>query len=326
MRFASLHPFGLTLLAASVLLAGAMRLLPGLDRWSEQAPWLLIWGLLAYAASVTALRGSGPPAPGLGTPRTVDELMEAAVGCRADIKRQVRADAIEHPAALVLLTAAAVSAVYLWGLASAGSGAWAAALLVVTGAAGVGTLLWRLVYWTAGDYDKRTQEMLRDLSEKRSDLEQAEVRQTRNTLRRRFERIGSEDGRKALDGLVREYERLRSDLSDRRETDPLTLFPVMALATESYRRGLEVLSSALELMRAADGPGPEDLVEELRLSTDQLLLQASRSETALHRTRIQLAAIRTGTSESSVDSVVGVLQGTIDRAKEVQQELSRLGY
>ena len=326
MRFASLHPFGLTLLAASVLLAGATRLLPGLDRWSAQAPWVLIWGLLAYAAAVTALRGSGPPAPGLGTPRTVAELMEAAAAARAAIRRQVQADAAEHPATLVPLTAAAASAVYLWGLAPAGSEVWAAALLAVTGAAGVGTLLWRSVYWAAAECDERTQEMLRDLSEKRSELEQAEVRQTRNALRRRFERIGSEEGRRALDGLVREYERLRSDLSDRRETDPLAILPVRALATESYRRGLDVLSSALELMRAADGPGPGDLVEELRLSTDQLLFQANRSETALHRTRIQLAAIRTGSSESSVGSVVRVLQETIDRAKEVQQELSGLGY
>ena len=326
MRFATLHPFGLTLLAASVLLAGAMRLLPGLDRWSEQAPWLLIWGLLAYAASVTALRGSGPAAPGLGTPRTVAELMEVAVAAKAAIKRQVRADAVEHPATIVPLTAAAASAVYLWGLAPAGSDAWAAALLAVTGVAGVGSLLWRLAYWTAAEYDKRTQEMLRVLGEKRSELEQAEVRQTRNALRRRFERIGSEEGRRALDGLVREYERLRSDLGDKRETDPMTLVPVRALATESYRRGLDVLSSALELMRAADGPGPEDLVAELRVRVDELLRQARRSETALHRTRIQLAAIRTGSSESSVGSVVRVLQETIDRAKEVQQELNRLGY
>ena len=323
---AVLHPFGLTLLAASVLLAGATQLLPGLDRWSGQAPWILIWGLLAYASSVTALRGSGSAAPGLGTPRTVAELMEAAVAAKAAIKRQVRADAVEHPATIVPLTAAAASAVYLWGLAPPGSDAWAAALLAVTGVAGVGSLLWRVAYWTAAEYDKRTQEMLRVLGEKRSELEQAEVRQTRNALRRRFERIGSEEGRRALEGLVREYERLRSDLSDRRESDPLAIFPVRALATESYRRGMDVLSSAVELMRAADGPGSEDLVADLRLRIGELLGQVGRSASALHRTRIQLAAIRTGSSQNSLDSVVVVLQETIDRAKEVQQELSRLGY
>lgn len=323
---AVLHPFGLTLLAASVLLAGATQLLPGLDRWSGQAPWILIWGLLAYASSVTALRGSGSAAPGLGTPRTVAELMEAAVAAKAAIKRQVRADAVEHPATIVPLTAAAASAVYLWGLAPPGSDAWAAALLAVTGVAGVGSLLWRVAYWTAAEYDKRTQEMLRVLGEKRSELEQAEVRQTRNALRRRFERIGSEEGRRALEGLVREYERLRSDLSDRRESDPLAIFPVRALATESYRRGMDVLSSAVELMRAADGPGSEDLVADLRLRIGELLGQVGRSGSALHRTRIQLAAIRTGSSQNSLDSVVVVLQETIDRAKEVQQELSRLGY
>ena len=363
-----LHPFGLTLFAASVLLAGAMALLPGLDRWAARAPWVLIWGLAAYAASVTVMRGSGPgAAPRLDTPRSVTELMEAAEACRAAIARQLRAEAVEHPATLAPLTVAAVAAVYLWLVAPIPSAAPAAAVLLgVAGVTAAGSLVWRLVRRNPAEYDKRTHAMLLVLDERRRGLEQAEVRQTRNALRRRFERIGSEEGRKALSALTDEYERLRSDLSDRRDTDPLSIFPVPALATESYRRGLDVLSSALELMRAARGTSPgafesdvdelekeiegshhdgseadrlrikqellatarqrQDTAAELRLSIELLLNQAHRSEAALHRTRIQLATIRTGSSASTVDTVVRVLQDTIDRAKEVQQELNGLGY
>jgi hypothetical protein len=69
-----------------------------------------------------------------------------------------------------------------------------------------------------------------------------------------------------------------------------------------------------------------DMLDQLRLGVDQLLYQAGRCEASLHRTRIELAAIRTGSWEISVDSVIEALQGTIHQVKEVQEELSRLGY
>ena len=55
MRRALRHPFGPVLLIISLVLAGLMRFLPGLERWSDQALWVLLLGLLAYAASVIAL-------------------------------------------------------------------------------------------------------------------------------------------------------------------------------------------------------------------------------------------------------------------------------
>ena len=139
-----------------------------------------------------------------------------------------------------------------------------------------------------------------------------------------------------------------------------------ALVEETYRRGLSVLEDALELMRAASTPGGErlegeiaalereiekakadegqaerlkikeatlashrerlDMLDRLQLRVDQLLYQAHRCEASLHHTRVELAAIRTGGSEASVDSVVEALRGTIHQAKEVQEELRRLGY
>ena len=68
------------------------------------------------------------------------------------------------------------------------------------------------------------------------------------------------------------------------------------------------------------------MLEKLQLRVEQLLYQASRCEASLHGTRVELAAIRTGSSEATVDSVTEALRRTIHQVKEVQEELRRLGY
>ena len=68
------------------------------------------------------------------------------------------------------------------------------------------------------------------------------------------------------------------------------------------------------------------MLDQLQLRADQMLHLAGRCEASLHRTRIELAAIRAGSSEQSIDSAVEALEETVHRAKEVQEELHRLGY
>jgi hypothetical protein len=51
-----LHPFGLAFVIVSLVLAGLMLFV--LDRWSGQALWIVLLGLLAYTASVVVLRRS----------------------------------------------------------------------------------------------------------------------------------------------------------------------------------------------------------------------------------------------------------------------------
>ncbi len=72
MRDALRHPFGLTLLITSLLLAGVMRFLPALESWSAQALWVLLLGLLAYATSLLTLHRTRPHpfAPELGNKNT----------------------------------------------------------------------------------------------------------------------------------------------------------------------------------------------------------------------------------------------------------------
>ena len=54
---ALLHPFGIMLLLASLVLAGLV--LSVLDGWSGQALWIVLLGLLAYAATVAVLYRTG---------------------------------------------------------------------------------------------------------------------------------------------------------------------------------------------------------------------------------------------------------------------------
>ena len=51
---AALNPFGLILLLASLVLAGLVLFV--LDRWSGQALWIVLLGLLGYGASVAVVR------------------------------------------------------------------------------------------------------------------------------------------------------------------------------------------------------------------------------------------------------------------------------
>ena len=129
---------------------------------------------------------------------------------------------------------------------------------------------------------------------------------------------------------------------------------------------MSVLSDALELLRVVDGSSVEslerdvaeleeeveasradgahldrlrikekvlashrerlELHDQLRWSAERLLFQAHKCEDSLHRTRIELVAIKTGTAEASVNSVIEALQRTVTQAKEVQRELRRLGH
>ncbi len=91
MRNALLHPFGLTLFLASLVLAGLMFFV--LDRWSGQALLVIILGFLAYAASTAVIhrwRALGEPIDGdENSPRPQEEgddplVLEAEEDVRAN--------------------------------------------------------------------------------------------------------------------------------------------------------------------------------------------------------------------------------------------------
>jgi len=195
-------------------------------------------------------------------------------------------------------------------------------------------------------------------------IEASEVDKLRNRLKDGFARLNSNLAARALRGLEDAYAQLHPLLQSRREADPLALIQVPALAGETFRRGLSVLDDALELMRAAHGTNRERLkdeisvleceleasrsdesqrlrnelreerlvmhwqslrsLEQLQINIDQLLFQAERCEASLSRTRLDLAAIRAGTAETSLDSVLETLRRTVEQARATQDELRRL--
>jgi hypothetical protein len=68
-----------------------------------------------------------------------------------------------------------------------------------------------------------------------------------------------------------------------------------------------------------------ELIGRLELRVDELLHQANRCEATLHQTRIELAALKADSAEASVSEVIQSLQSTISQAKEVQDEMKKLG-
>ena len=78
----------------------------------------------------------------------------------------------------------------------------------------------------------------------------------------------------------------------------------------------ETLASNVELL---------DIIRMQQLRVDELLHQSDRCQASLHRTRIELAILRADSSGASVNAVTETLGKTIAQAREVQQEMKRLG-
>jgi len=207
--------------------------------------------------------------------------------------------------------------------------------------------------------------MMERISIEKEKKEQDDLKELFETLQSGFSNIDSIEATRVINGLFNEHEQLQTALRQQRSTDPLSVTILPALAVETYRRGLSVLSDTLDLMNVIQTPGrlklekdiilledeieslkenlEEDRVElkkealgslrdrlnklsKLQLSVDQLLYQAQRCEASLQNTRIQLATIRAGSTKTSVDSVIEVLQERINQVKEVQEEFNKLGY
>jgi hypothetical protein len=211
-----------------------------------------------------------------------------------------------------------------------------------------------------------TRELMNRLEAERLQAQDEELQELRDTLESGFLSIDCTEGNRTLEGLISEYEELQPALSQQRSTDSLSVSLIPALAGETYRRGLGVLSDALDLRNIIHTPGREKLEKEiaelekevealkgdenqaarlslkqemlasvkerveqsnkLQLHFDQLLYQAQRCEAALHSTRIELATARAGGTKSTVDSVIETLRERINQVKEVQEELTRMGY
>ena len=197
-------------------------------------------------------------------------------------------------------------------------------------------------------------------------IRQVALDHLRAALQTGFSGINSTDGLRAVSGLVYEYEQLQPVLDRQRETGPLSIAHILALAEETYTLGLSALTDALELSRITHSPDTNRIEEEIgviggeieylrsdetqasrlkirqetltshkerlemikqqQLRVDELLHQSNRCEASLHRTRVELAALKIDRSEASVSTVTETLRKTINQAREVQKELQSLTF
>ena len=93
-------------------------------------------------------------------------------------------------------------------------------------------------------------------------------------------------------------------------------------------RGDEAQADRLRILEATVASHKErlDLIDGQQLRVDGLLHQSDSCEASLHRTRVELAALKADNVQASVTTVTDALQRTITQAKEIQEELRKLGY
>jgi flagellar motility protein MotE (MotC chaperone) len=315
--------------------------------------------------------------PDLGSETMPNSSRDAAVGAEyaakavgieivlteSAVKRKSFSDTMQRPEVLLPCAMCALSVGYLillspmfgWFLPALG-------VMIASGGLTVALLSWRY----PREHERNSQELADRMEEHRLLLEKAQLAQLHETLRVGFAAISSYDGVRALQALSNEYHDLMNSLDQKRSTDPLAVSVLPGLAEEIYRRGMSVLSDALELMNVLRTPSKEKLQREVEVIDDdirrlkpdrsqderlrlkeellasfrerisaldrleifieQLLHQARRCEASLQSARVELATVRAGGAKTSIDSVIDALKQRIDQVREVQEEVARLGY
>lgn len=248
--------------------------------------------------------------------------------------------------------------------AAVSAAAWAFMALSLIVAAG--SFIWQYGVNFDKAYEKKARSLQAEQQGASYHDEQAELRSRRVWLEEGFKGTRVAEGHYVLRDLNFEYEQLQAVIVRHKETDPLALSYLPALVDETYRQGLSVLEDALELARATSSPKDQRLDAEIkeledkvcavaekpdeagrvrlwqgslaalrhrqeligkeRLRLDELLQHASRCETALNETRVELASLKADNWTVSINTVLETLQKTIDQAKAVQEEMRKLGY
>jgi len=283
------------------------------------------------------------------------------------IRKELRSDAIQHPTTILPLSLCILSIIYL-GFFPVAPGRILAAIVVIigSGSIAIGSFLWHYLIRHDQAYRTKIQRIMELQDRVQREKEEADLKQFQQAIRSGLSKIDSTEGLKAMKELIHEYEQLQHVLDKKKETDPLSIAHIPALAKEAYRQGLSVLADVLEVVQVIHSSGRANLEAEIaklereigllkgeqnhqaqakikqatvvshlerlemikqqELRVDKLLYQCDRCEASLHRTRIELAALKTESSERSVTAATDTLQRTINQAKEVQEELRKLGY
>ena len=90
--------------------------------------------------------------------------------------------------------------------------------------------------------------------------------------------------------------------------------------------GSQTARLEIRIARLADLRERFDRLEKQELRAEEFLLRAGLIEGSLNRTRLELASLRVDSAERGVSEVSEALQRTIDQAREVLEEMRKLGY
>ena len=164
------------------------------------------------------------------------------------VRRDLLWDAAQHPTTIVPCFMAALALIGI--LFFEDFWRWELGLLIAAGATSAGSFGW--MYWIrqSEEYARRVEELMDLQDRERAAAEKAELEHLKETLRTGFSTVGSSDGIKALDRLVAERDQLNALLRRGTESERTFTAQIPSLAEETYRQGLNVLASVLELLLA----------------------------------------------------------------------------
>ncbi len=300
-------------------------------------------------------RRSRRTATGDSRPPQIEDLSESA------IKKRLRLDAMKHPVTIISLVLSILFVI----IAILGAW-WAIIPAIIAGIAALASFFWRYSVRHNEEYAKRLGELVDLHEQETGEREQSELTRLQQDIQAGFSRVNSFEGLKALQDLVHEYEQIQPLLEQEDDTDPMAVAHIPALAEETFRQGLGVLAGSLQLMREIRSLNNEklkneavqleqeieslrddesqterlkileatlashkerlDMIAQQQVRVDGLLHQSDSCEASLHRVRIELATLRADSVDASASAVISALEKTISQAKEVQEELKKLGY
>ncbi len=147
-------------------------------------------------------------------PITPDDLSEAI------IRRQIRRNALQHPATLLPLSIAVMAAIFILVLSPLFGWLWALVALIVSGTVALVSFIWRYFLRYSREYETRIENML-DLQDIHlAEEEKAEMKELHEALFTGFSNAESVEGQERLRDLISEHEVLRSALRDQTDSDP----------------------------------------------------------------------------------------------------------
>ncbi len=201
----------------------------------------------------------------------------------SQIRRRTAVEAIQHPATLLPAGVCVISSLYFVALSPLlGFALGSAAIAIASGAAATASYLYQ--------YRKNYPSVARQINERlelaRVRSEEASLRKFCDELESGFNSVGSSEGLRTLAELNTAYEQLELAMIRRRATDPLSVSLVPALAGETYRTALSVLSNALDLMKLQDSSNTDyggELATAGRDLLTQEIAELERGITAMKR-------------------------------------------